>query len=179
MLNIITLALLFLTLLIEVVSFAVSVSRRKKTLAAALKARNEMKIGYITDIGECFADLVRINAATEKEFVMFIHGEEPKPLKEGDVFLRCVDGCHKRDTCPVLQRLKDPVVAHTVGAADGLRIIKSRTFDKYGAMYSRGDRPGDDEKITVNGIMLTSAYDPGKVCYVRADLPHKKSPENA
>ena len=178
-LNIITLVLLVLALLIQVVSFAVSVSRRKKTLAVALKARNERVIGHVGPLGKCCADLVRIDAATEKEFIMFIHEEKTKPLKEGDVFLRCVDCCHKRNLCPVLKRLKDPVVAHTVSAADGLLIIKSRTFDKDGAMYSRVDRPGDDEKITVNGIMLTSAYDPGKVCYVRTDLPCQKSPENA
>ena len=162
-----------------IISSIASVARRKRALAVARKARNERVIGHVGPLGKCCADLVRIDALTEKEFTMFIHEEETKPLKEGDVFLRCLDCCHKRDLCPVLKRLKDPVVAHTVSAADGLLIVKSRTFDKYGAMYCRADRPGDDEEITLNGIMLTSAYDSGKACYVRTDLTHQKPAENA
>lgn len=140
--------------------------REKMRLASK---RLRLNNSQIVAICECGANLLRINRETEMNFTPFVNGVWPKPLKEGEIFLRCVNGCDKFAECPIRKRLSDRNGCHELGLADGVRIVKSCTFDQNGTAYFILERDFEHRKILVDGEVYEG--NDKSLCFVRANTP--------
>ena len=141
---------------------------RKKQKALSKDARRQRNEAVVACL-ECGADLVRVDRRTEMDFTPFVDGVWPKPVKEGEIFLSCPNGCGKHKECPVLKRLGDLKACHFLGAADGVRIVKSKTFHKDGSAAFVLDDIPNGKRISVSGTVIEGK---GNLrCYVRSCEP--------
>lgn len=141
-------------------------SREEKRLSAERLRRENSRIVALC---KCGADLVRVDRETEMNFTPFVNGVWPKPLKEGEIFLSCINGCKKFVDCPIIKRLSEHDGRHEFGLADGVRVIKSRTYDKNGTAYFILHDDLEDRRILVSGEVFEG--NDNSLCYVRANAP--------
>lgn len=157
--------LLVLDIILEIVRCLFFKQKQRASSEEALRQRNETVVACL----ECGADLVRVDRRTEMDFTPFVDGVWPKPVKEGEIFLSCPNGCGKHKECPVLKRLGDLKACHFLGAADGVRIVKSKTFHKDGSAAFVLDDIPNGKRIRVSGAVIEGK---GNLrCYVRSGEP--------
>ena len=137
-------------------------SERECRRAAAERRRENARIVALC---KCGADLVRIDRDTEMNFTPFVNGVWPKPVKEGEIFLSCINGCKKFVDCPIIKRLSEHDGRHEFGLADGVRVIKSSTFDKNGTAYFILHDDLEDRRILVSGEVFEG--NDNSLCFVR------------
>ena len=140
-------------------------SRDEKRLSAERLRRENSRIVALC---KCGAQFVRIDRETEMNFTPFVNGVWPKPVKEGEIFLSCINGCKKFVDCPIIKRLSEHNGRHEFGLADGVRVIKSRTFDKNWTAYFILHYDREDRRILVSGEVFEG--NDNSLCYVRTDL---------
>ena len=137
----------------------------RKSAAERLRRKNSR----IVALCKCGAEFVRIDRETEMNFTPFVNGVWPKPVKEGEIFLRCLNGCKNFAECPIRKRLAEPVGCHEFGPADGVRVIKSRTFDKNGTAYFILHDDLEDRRILASGEECEG--NDNSLCFVRTNAP--------
>lgn len=147
--------------------------RERRRAAAELRRKNER----IVALCKRGAEFVRIDRETEMNFTPFVNSIRPKPIKEGEIFLRCLNGCQDFAVCPILKCLSEPNGRREFGVADGVRVVKSRTFDKNGTAYFVLNGYFEDRKILVSGKEFEG--NDNSLCFVRTSPLRDPAPRGA
>ena len=145
--------------------------RERKRRSEDLRRENES----IVAIRKCGAELVRIDRLAEMEMAPFVGYAWPKPVKEGDIFLACLETCKKAAACPVAKALQVKGRRHRLVAEDGFAIVKSRTIYADGSMVFHTEHDLEGQEIFIEGTVHRG--EGNSRCYVRTNQPERLAAE--